>query len=76
LDYWAKEKELFVAPISFEDDRIKFYYTEKELMKDEIISRDSAELQHAKTMTKEAVMKRLEDHLRMYIRWAKSQGKY
>lgn len=76
LDYWAKEKELFVAPISFEDDRIKFYYTEKELMENEIISRDSTELQRAKTMTKEAVMKRLEESLRMYIRWAKSQGKY
>ncbi len=76
MDYWAEEKELFVAPISFEDDRFKYYYTEKELLKDEEISKDSTELERAKMMTKEAALKRLEDHLRMYIRWAKSQGKY
>jgi hypothetical protein len=76
LDYWAKEKELFVAPISFEDDRLKYYYTEEKLMKNEALLKDSTELQRAKVMTKEAALKRLEESLRMYIRWAKSQGKY
>lgn len=76
LDYWAEEKELFVAPVSFEDDRFKYFYTEKELMKNEEISKDSTELQHAKMMTKEAALKRLEESLRMYIRWAKHQGQY
>ena len=76
LDYFAEEKKLFVAPISFEDRRFYYYYTEKELMKDEFISKDSIELQRAKMLTKEAALKRLEESLRMYIGWAKSQGKY
>ena len=76
LDYWAEQKELFVAPVSFEDHRFKYFYTEKELVGNEILSKDSTELQRAKAMTKEAVLKRLEESLRMYIRWAKSQGKY
>ena len=76
LDYWAKEKELFVAPISFDDDRFKYYYTEEKLMKNEALFKDSPELQRAKTMTKEAAIKRLEENLRLYINWAKSQGKY
>lgn len=76
LDYFAEEKKVFVAPISFEDRRFYYYYTEKELLKDEEISKDSTELERAKMMTKEAALKRLEESLRMYIRWAKSQGKY
>ena len=76
LDYWAEEKELFVAPISFEDKRFSYHYTEQELMKDIEMTRDSSALQRAKTMTKEAAIKRLEENLRLYINWAKSQGKY
>lgn len=76
LDDWAEEKELFVAPISFEDDRFKYYYTEKELMENEIISKNPTELQRAKMLVKEVALQRLEESLRMYIRWAKSQGKY
>jgi hypothetical protein len=76
LDYWAEEKELFVAPISFEDKRFSYHYTEEELMKETEMIRDASALQQAKTMTKEAAIKRLEENLRLYINWAKSQGKY
>lgn len=76
LDYLAEEKKLFLAPISFKDKRFYYYYTEKELMKDEEIAKDSTELERVKTMTKEAAIKRLEENLRLYINWVKSQGKY
>lgn len=76
LDYWAKEKQMFVAPISFQDDRFAFFYTDKELSEQIGLPVDSTRLEPLKQPTKEVAIKRLEASLRAYIRWAKVQGGY
>ncbi len=76
LDQLAEDKTVFVAPVSFQDRRITYYYTEEELKK-EPESPDKSDYQkEMEAMTKEAALKKLEEDLRMYIRWATYQGRY
>lgn len=76
LDKFSDEKKLFVAPISFEDQRFSYHFTEKELAERWKVPRGSEDFQNMQSGTKEAALKRLEASLRSYIRWAKLQGGY
>lgn len=76
MDYWAEEKQVFVAPISFQDDRFAFFYTPKELAEIIGLPVDSTEPKEIKKPTKDDAIKRLETSLRSYIHWAKLQGGY
>lgn len=76
LDKFSDEKKLFVAPISFEDQRFSYHFTEKELIERWNAPRGSEDFQNMQQGTKEAALKRLEASLRAYIRWAKLQGGY
>jgi hypothetical protein len=75
LDSLAIQKKAFIAPISFMDQRFQYQdrlaYIQKnhpQLLQDTSYTN--------KMETDSAAMKNLEDNLRMYIRWAKAQGKY
>jgi hypothetical protein len=76
LDTFSDEKKLFVAPISFEDQRFSYHFTEKELIERWNAPRGSENFQNMQQGTKEAALTRLEASLRAYIRWAKLQGGY
>ena len=76
LDKFSDEKKLFVAPISFEDQRFSYHFTEKELIEKWNAPRGSEDFRNMQQGTKEAALKRLEASLRAYIRWAKLQGGY
>lgn len=76
LDKFSDDKKLFIAPISFEDQRFGYHFTEKELVEKWKVPQDSEDFQHMQSGTKEAALKRLEASLRAYIRWAKLQGGY
>lgn len=76
LDKLADVKKLFIAPISFQDERFGYHFTEEELIVDWPAPRESKVFQDLQPRTKEAALKRLEASLRAYIRWAKLQGEY
>jgi hypothetical protein len=75
LDSLAIQKKAFIVPISFEDKRFQYRdrlaYMQKnhpQLLQDTSYTN--------KMETDSAAMKNLEVDLKMYIRWAKTQGKY
>jgi hypothetical protein len=79
LDELANDKEIFVAPVSFNDKRFLYRHTDKDV--EEALQSlpqdvDSTYIAKLKSESKSAAIQRLEENLRMYIRWSKYQGQY
>lgn len=75
----ANDKKLFVAPVSFNDKRFLYRHTDKDVENAlQLLPKDADSTYIAKmeSESKSAAIQRLEENLRMYIRWAKYQGKY
>lgn len=76
LDESAQKGEAFIAVVSFEDLRFSYQFRDSDNVESKDHPRTPEERQQTFERSESGALKRLEDHLRMYIRWAKSQGKY
>jgi hypothetical protein len=75
LGYTETKNELFVAVVNTVDRRFRYTYPDDALSISRLQGLPQDSIRARRAMGKEAALQRLEDNLRMYVRWAKSRSK-